>query len=140
MAECEWAIICDYSFLDASRKTCPIGIFDRVFTPAVPSTIHQLAVSLKFAGGSSETVNFRMQILRPIGGGQLAALEGTVQLGETGTAEMQFNIAALPLPDFGMYALNIYSGESLLRTVTFTVARPPEQAQWICKKYLRLPM
>lgn len=28
MAECEWAIVCDYAFLDAGGKMCLIGIFD----------------------------------------------------------------------------------------------------------------
>jgi hypothetical protein len=126
MAECEWAILCDYAFLDLNRKTCMIGVFDKIFASSVPSALHQSALAIKFSGAANETVNFKVQILRPIGSGQLASLEGNVTLVETGTAEMQFNIVGLPLPDYGAYAFNVYSGDVLLKTITFLVDRPPQ--------------
>jgi hypothetical protein len=128
MAECDWAILCDYAFLDVNRKTCLIGAFDKVFAPSVPSVLHQAALAIKFIGGAGEMVNFRMEIIRPTGG-QLAAFEGTVQLAETGTAEMQTTIGGLPLPDYGAYAFNIYGGTALLKTLTFLVEKPPQGKQ-----------
>jgi hypothetical protein len=130
VADCEWAILCDYAFLDLNRKTCMIGTFDKVFTPSVPSVLHHAALAVKFSGAAGESVNFRVQILRPQPiSAELAAFEGSVQLVETGTAEMQFNIAGLPLPDYGAYAFNIYSGQALLKVITFVVDRPPQPVQ-----------
>ena len=45
MAECDWAILCDYSFLDVSRKMCLIGIFDKITAANVPATHHQAALA-----------------------------------------------------------------------------------------------
>lgn len=127
MAECEWAILCDYAFLDVNRKTCMIGTFDKVFASKVPSVLHQSALSLKLIGNANENVAFKVEVARPAGG-TLATFEGAVQLVDTGTAELQFNMAGLPLPDYGPYAFNIYSGDALLKTITFDVAPPPQQA------------
>src|SRR2546422_315249 len=109
MAECDWAILCDYAFLDFGRKMCMIGIFDRVFAATVPSSLHLAALAMRLLGQPREMVNFRVEVIRPTGG-QLAAFEGSVQFGDTGTSELQFNIAGLPLPDYGIYSFNIYEG------------------------------
>jgi hypothetical protein len=114
VADCEWAILCDYAFLDLNRKTCMIGTFDKVFTPSVPSVLHHAALAVKFSGAAGESVNFRVQILRP----------------QPISAELAaFNIAGLPLPDYGAYAFNIYSGQALLKVITFVVDRPPQPVQ-----------
>ena len=126
MAECEWAILCDYAFLDVHRKTCLVGVFDRVNTPRVPSVLHQSALALKLLGNPNENVAFKIEVVRPTGGA-LATFEGSVQLVDTGTAELQFNMAGLPLPDYGAYAFNIHSGNALLKTITFVVAPVPQQ-------------
>ena len=128
MAECDWAILCDYAFLDVGRKICLIGVFDRIFTNAVPSTHHQSALAMKFVGDPSEHIVFRIEIVRPTGG-QLIKFEGTVDLGDTGTSEMQFGIAGLPIPDFGLYSFNIFIADALAKTVGFLVMQPPPQPE-----------
>jgi hypothetical protein len=125
MAECDWAILCDYAFLDVNRKTCMIGTFDKVFASNVPTVLNRSALAIKFLGQPTESVNFRMEIVRPTGG-LLGTLAGTVQLAETGTAEMQLNIAGLSLPDYGVYAFKIYEGDSLLKVISFMVEKPPQ--------------
>ncbi|HEV2114823.1 MAG TPA: hypothetical protein VGR48_02285 [Terriglobales bacterium] len=125
MVECDWAILCDYAFLDVQRKMCMIGVFDNVFAPAVPSTLHQSSLAVKLLGQPNETVSFKVEIIRPTGG-SLAAFEGTVQVGERGAAEIQVNIAGLPLPDYGLYSFNVYVGTDLLKTAGFVVMRPPQ--------------
>ena len=128
MAECDWAILCDYAFQDAQRKTCMIGIFDRVFTPNVPTVLLQAALATKFLGTPGEQVNFRVEIIRPTGG-QLATFGGNVMVAENGTLELQVRMAGLQLPDFGVYGLNIYAGQALLKNVSFQVAQPPQPTQ-----------
>ena len=126
MAECDWAIICDYAFLDLNRKTCIIGIFDRIYSPSVPSGRIHCALAMKFLGQAGEALNLKIQIIRPTGA-QLAAFEAAIKLVDTGTAEMQINMANVALPDFGAYAFNIYDGELLLKTITFIVDQPPKR-------------
>jgi len=123
MAECDWAILCDYAFLDVSKKMCLIGVFYRVFSTAVPSVLRQTALAIKFIGEAGEHVTFRVEIVRPTGG-QLGKLEGTVDLAESGFSELQLGIAGLPLPDFGLYSFNIFLGEELVKTVGFLVTQP----------------
>jgi hypothetical protein len=128
MAECDWAILCDYAFHDAGRKTCMIGVFDRVFTTNVPTVLLQAALAVKFLGSSGEQVNFRVEIIRPTGG-QLATFGGSIVIAENGTVELQVRMAGLQLPDFGVYGLNIYAGETLIKNVSFQVGQPPQPAQ-----------
>jgi hypothetical protein len=128
MADCDWAIICDYAFLDVGRKTCVIGVFDRIYTPVVPSVLHQAALAIKILGSPGEQVNFRAEIIRPTGG-QLATFGGAASVPESGTVEIQVRIAGMPLPDWGVYGVNIYSGDTLLRNISFVVAITPTPQQ-----------
>jgi hypothetical protein len=125
MAECDWAILCDYAFLDVRRKICLIGIFDRIFTQAVPSIQHQAALAMKIVGQPGEHVALRVEVVRPTGG-QLVKFEGNVDLGDTGAAEVQFGIVSLPIPDFGLYSFNVFIGDELAETVGFLVMQPPQ--------------
>jgi len=124
MATCDWAIVCDYAFLDITRKVCLIGVFDRIFTPAVPSVHPQAALALRLVGNPNETVDLRADIIRPTGE-LLARIEGRGELGDAGTAEVHMGMAGLPLPDFGIYAFNVYLGDALAKTIAITVAPAP---------------
>ena len=126
MAECDWAVICDYAFQDIGRKTCLIGIFDRIFAVTVPTVLHQAALGLKLLGSPNEHVAFRVEIIRPTGN-QLATFGGNVVIAENGSLEVQVRMAGMQLPDFGVYGLNIYAGELLVKNVSFLVTQPPQQ-------------
>ncbi len=121
MAECEWAILCDYAFKDEGRKTCVIGIFDRIFTQAVPSQHHQASLVFKVLGDANEEVDFKIEISRPTGG-MLAAIGGKFTIPRAGTVDLITNLQAVPLPDFGLYAFSIYLGNEPAKTVSVTVA------------------
>jgi len=70
-------------------------------------------------------VKLRIEVIRPAGG-VLTKVEGEGQLGETGTAEIQFGLRNLALPDFGIYAFNVYVNDDLkMPPVGITVSRPP---------------
>jgi hypothetical protein len=125
MAECDWAILCDYAFQDIGRKTCLIGVFDRIFALTVPTVLVQAAIGLKLLGTPGEQVGFRVEIIRPTGS-QLATFGGNVVIAENGSLEVQVRMAGLQLPDFGVYGLNIYAGEALAKNVSFVVTTPPQ--------------
>lgn len=128
MAECEWAILCDYAFLDVNRKMCLIGTFNQVYTQNVPSVHQQAALALKLMGDANEKVPIRVEIVRPTGG-VLGKLEGEVQLSESGGGEINMNIVGLPIPDWGLYSFNVYVGDQLAKTIGFTVAQPPKKIE-----------
>lgn len=127
MAECDWAILCDYTFRDQAGKVCVIGLFDRIFTPQVPATHAQAGIVLRFVGDAHEKFRFKLEIIRPTGG-TIAGLEGETELGDTGTAEFNLNIGGLPIPDYGSYAFQLYMNDQLSKTLSFVVAEPPPQA------------
>lgn len=126
MAECDWAVLCDYAFQDIGRKTCLIGIFDRIFATQVPTVLLQAALGLKLLGNPGEQVAFRVEIIRPTGS-QLATFGGNVVISDSSSLEAQIRMAGLQLPDFGVYGLNIYMGDVLAKNVSFLVATPPQQ-------------
>lgn len=128
MAECDWAILCDYAFQDIGRKTCMIGVFDRIFALSVPTMLPQAALGLKLLGSPGEQVNFRVEIIRPTGS-QLATFGGSVVIAENGSLELQVRMAGMQLPDFGVYGLNIYTGDLLVKNVSFLVGQPPQAVQ-----------
>lgn len=126
MATCEWALLCDYAFLDVSRKICLVGIFDRISAKSVPAVHHQAAIAMKFVGEPKEKIILKIEIIRPTGE-VLTRIEGGGELGIAGTAEIQFSMASLPIPDFGIYAFNIYIGNDLAKAIGITVARPTQE-------------
>lgn len=124
MAECDWAILCDYAFLDVNRKQCLIGAFDRIFSPNVPSILPHASVGMKILGNPGERVNFRLEIIRPVGT-QLLSAQGSALIADSGNADVQFNLVNTALPDHGVYSINIYVNDELSRPVTFQVVAPP---------------
>ena len=120
MAECEWAILCDYAFKDEGRKTCVVGIFDRIFTQAVPAQHHQASFVFKVMGDANEEVDFKIEISRPTGG-TLGTIGGKFKISRAGTVDIIANLQGVPLPDFGLYAFSLYLGGELAKTVGLTV-------------------
>ena len=127
MAECDWAILSDYAFLDVSRKMCLIGIFDHIYAATVPTALHQSSIAMKILGNPGENLSFRIEIVRP-SGGQLANVQGTVVIPDSSSADVQLNIAGLSLPDYGAYSVNVFVGDELSRVTTFVVSQPPQQS------------
>ncbi len=126
MANCDWAIVCDHAFYDENRKICMIGVFDRIFAKAVPATHHQASLVLKLIGEAKERTKVRVDIVRP-NGDVLGKVEGTSELGNDGTSQLHLGIRGLPLPDFGIYAFNIYIEEELNKVIGVTVACTPDR-------------
>lgn len=125
MADIDWAVMCDYAFQDSSRKTCLIGIFDRVFAPAVPVALTRASLAVKVIGEPKENARVRIEIVRPTGG-VLTTLQADVELGDNGASEIQASIEGLPLPDWGLYAINFYIGDGPPKTIGITVSKSPQ--------------
>lgn len=127
MAEVEWALLCDYAFQDVGRKTCVIGIFDRIFTNAVPAQHHQAAFVFKVTGDPNEEVEFKVEITRPTGG-TLGSMGGKIKVPPMGTVDVIANLQGLPLPDLGLYGFGLYLGGVPAKTIGVTVAVMPAAA------------
>jgi hypothetical protein len=125
MVECDWAILCDYAFLDVDKKQCIIGAFDRVFTTNVPTALPKASVAVRVIGNPTEHFRFKLEIIRPTGI-ELLHANGEVTIAESGSADIQFNLVNTALPDFGVYSVNIYMNDELARAVTFQVAVPAQ--------------
>lgn len=129
MAECDWAILCDYAFLDSNKKQCVIGAFDRIIAPNVPVVLPRASVAVKILGNPHENVRFRLEVIRP-SGTRLLGADGNALIAESGTADVQFNLVNTSLPDHGVYSINIYVNDELSKPVTFQVtATPPATTQ-----------
>lgn len=120
MADCDWAILCDYAFLDVSRKMCLIGTFNQIHAVSVPATHAHAALAMKIVGEGDEKIKIRVEIIRP-SGGLLGKLEGEVQLAREGSGEIHMNLAQLPLPDWGLYSFNIFLDDELAKTAGFNL-------------------
>ena len=125
MADVEWAVLCDYGFQDVGRKTCLIGIFDRVYTKSVPAQHHAAAFAFKVTGDANEEADFKVEITRPAGG-TLGAIGGKLKMPAAGTVDVIAKLQGLPLPDFGIYSFTLYLGTEPAKTITLLVAEPPK--------------
>jgi len=106
MAQCEWAVICDYAFLDSRGKACLIGIFDAIFAKKVPAIHRQATLVIQVHGKPREKLKVRIEIARP-NGTSLARIEANGELSESGGAGLQLELGPMNLPDYGSYACNI---------------------------------
>lgn len=123
MAECEWAVICDYAFLDARGKMCLIGIFDRIFAKTVPASHPQAALVVQLRGKPQEAIAVRIEIVRPTGG-VLKRVEASGQMSDSGGAGLQLAFAPIQLPDYGDYQCCVFVNDERSYTARFVVARP----------------
>ena len=125
MADCEWALLCDYTFRDVGQKVCLIGIFDRIFAKSVPATHHQAALVFRLTGTPNEKVAFKLEIVRPTNA-VIGTVGGEATIGDNGTADVNVNIGGLLLPDWGTYSINVHVDGVLSKAATFNVQKAPE--------------
>jgi hypothetical protein len=123
MAYCEWAMLCDYAFLDSAGKLCLIGVFDKIFAASVPTMHPQAALVIQLKGSTGEKIGLRVHIVRP-GGTVLLKLEGDLVIGPGGGAGANMRLINLQLPDHGPYSINVYLADDLVKTLPLTVAPP----------------
>lgn len=121
---CQWALLCDYAFLDSGGKLCVIGIFDRIYAKSVP-TIHVGArLVAQLAGGPSERFRIKVQILRPTAS-TLKSVDGSGETSPEGGAGVHLDLSPLHLPDYGKYRVNIFLDDEPAGLMTFSVLSPP---------------
>ena len=124
MADCDWAILCDYAFLDAGGKMCIIGIFERIYAQTVPAIHPQAVIVAKLRGAPGEEVQLRVEIRRP-NGLSLMRLDGTAKMSVEGGAGIQLRLAGLNLPDMGTYECSVYIENEKSYVLPFQVGSPP---------------
>ncbi len=123
MAECDWAILCDYAFQDSRGKMCLIGIFNNFNLPKVPAIHSQAALVVQLKGDPNEQFRARIDFVRP-GGAVLQSMEGQGAISPLGGAGIALSLQALQLPDAGVYTINVYVNDEVSYVTTFTVHVP----------------
>jgi hypothetical protein len=125
VAECDWAILCDYAFQDARGKMCLIGIFNSFTVPSVPTIHPQAALVIQLKGDPDERFRVRIEFVRPVAGaGVLQKMEGEGAVSPFGGAGVALNLQAIQLPDAGVYKVNVYVNDELSYVTTFAVRIP----------------
>ncbi len=122
MAYCNWAHLCDYAFYDDGKKICIIGIFDAITVQRVPTTHTRAVLAMEIKGEPGETVEGRIQVLRP-DHGELLDTGGPIQLSPAGHAQLVLGIDNLTLPDIGPYEIRILLDGEVAKVVPFQVIR-----------------
>ena len=120
MADCDWIILCDYAFPAAHGKLCLIGIFDTVFASNAPAAHPRASIGFSIIGEPGESGDIKLEIIGPIGQ-TVANASGRFTLPDAGSASVHMDIANIPLPDFGRYAIQIDLGENLPKQAWFTL-------------------
>lgn len=123
MAECEWAMLCDYAFLDAGGKMCLIGIFDNIFAKKVPATHAQACLVVQIRGKAKEPIAVRIEIVRPTGA-TLQRIDASGEISDEGGAAINLRLMGLNLPDFGTYDCAVFVNDELSYTAKFSVLKP----------------
>ena len=107
MAECEWAILCEYPFRDAQRRLGMIGIFHAIAFDALPQPLRNGWLTVKFRGEPGERVHFAVRIFPP----GAAVIETpdppALVIGDSGSTEMSLDLQDLTFERFGTYEFEI---------------------------------
>ena len=107
MAECEWAILCEYPFRDAQRRLGMLGIFDVIAVDALPQPLRHGWLNLKFRGRPGEQVAFAVRIFPP-GAAVIDTPEPPpITIGDSGSIEMSLDLQDLTLERVGVYEFEI---------------------------------
>lgn len=101
MAECEWAIFCEYPFRDAQHRLGMIGIFDTLTFDVLPQQLRHGWLNLKFRGNPGEPVRFTVRIFSPEAEVTETPEPPTIVIGDSGTAEMSLDLQDLVVERFG---------------------------------------
>lgn len=125
MADCDWAILCDHGFQDLERKTCLIGIFDRIKTPSVPALIPRACFVAYVLGTPGEECRFRIELAREAGA-PLFTVDGNFIIPDSGSHNLFANLVGFVIPEYGSYSFNVYLNEFLSKAVTLVVETPPK--------------
>lgn len=124
MAIVEWGHLCDYAFFDEKKKACLIGIFSNIFTAHVPTNHSRCAFIFSLTGKPHEKAKVKLVIIRPDGKDPLVDISNPgLALSETGSVISNIILDKLPLPDYGLYEINIYLNDEIAHTTTFQVYR-----------------
>lgn len=107
MAECEWAIFCEYPFRDAQHRLGMIGIFDTLTFDVLPQPLRHGWLNLKFRGNPGEPVRFTVRIFSPEAEVTETPEPPTIVIGDSGTAEMSLDLQDLVVERFGRYEIEI---------------------------------
>jgi hypothetical protein len=123
MAQCEWAIFCEYPFRDAQHRLGMIGIFDVVASDGLPQVLRHGWLNVKFRGTPGEQVAFAVRIFLP-GGDVIETPEPPpATIGDGGSAEMSLDLQDLTLDRFGVYEFEILIDATPALVTSFKVIR-----------------
>jgi hypothetical protein len=124
VAECEWAILCEYPFRDAQRRLGMMGIFDVFAADALPRPLRHGWLNLKFRGEPGELVDFAVRIFPP-GAEVIDTPEPpSATIAESGSIEMSLDLQDLVLERFGVYEFEILvNGQPALVTSLKVIRR-----------------
>ncbi len=127
MATVEYLHLCDYAFSDQGNKPCIIGIFDQINAVNYPAVHPMMAVAMRLRGAAHETVDLKIELVRPAGG-VLATMQGNVVIDGAGSAFMQVNMASLAFPEPGTYTLKVSAGGKALTAHSLKLSKmqPPQ--------------
>jgi hypothetical protein len=107
MAECEWAILCEYPFRDAQRRLGMIGIFDVVAFDELPQLLRHGWLNLKFRGQPGERVSFAVRIFPPDAEVIDTPEPPAAIIGDSGSTEMSLDLQDLTIERVGSYEFEI---------------------------------
>jgi len=126
VAECDWAVFCDYAFEDNRGKLCLIGLFQYIHAASFPASHPTLFFVVHLVGAPHERTEITVDVAGP-GGRILTTLIEKANVGLTvdGTANLLLNVSGQPLPDPGRYTFTIRTGSTVLRTATLSAAKIP---------------
>lgn len=126
MADSDWIILCDYAFPAMHGKLCMIGIFDTIFSNAVPVTHSRAAIGFNIIGEPGEEVPMTLQIISP-SGEVVQSWPIKFVLPDAGSAFAHVEIQNLELKEFGRHAIQLDVSGGTPKVAWFTLRKLQER-------------
>lgn len=125
-------VLCDHASISQDQKLSIIGVFDQFFLANVPTTWPRMYLVAVVRGEANKELPITLKITPPPktdlpseasgeGGAKLPDKEIQIKLGPNGKANLITELVNFPLPNPGVYKVEILSDKKQVGELMFTV-------------------
>lgn len=122
--ELELLNFCDYAVVSRENKLSILGVFDQIYIQNVPSNYPKMFVVGIIKGTSNYVYSVKLKLKSPSGNDLLPSQDLKNNFGHNGSSNIIAEFSNLPLPEFGVYKLELHMDNEVLGTREFRVFPP----------------
>lgn len=122
MPNLEFALSCDYLFEDADRKTCIIGVFERIWADSFPARHPFFFVASRWTGDPGETFKQRARIVAPDDSEVVLTTEVRATIPPGGGTRVYNKFVEITFPQPGAYRIELLADDDVVGSISLDLS------------------